>query len=261
MRLFCILSTSKNIFVYYCMNLVFGHNSLLPKCFPFFQIIQCRHRSQLQPRLSDILCRLEADEILQELHILLHFPQDLLVLTWKLHFLPLSFLFGLLPFPLFCLFQLLYFMNDFLNHLNQSWLVLVNLYICAPPQFTQDIYTWNLRTRYKIHLVVVSHPALPDGVEDDVSALHDARLYLRILPQPPALLKLHQRLAQRQVTSHPPPPRLSVPPSRTGPCCTEPRPWLSWPWCCVELSPAPSLHLCKEYIFNFTNSIARYCYC
>ena len=148
MRLFCILSTSTNIFVYYCMNLVFSHNSLLPKCFPFFQIIQCRHRSQLQPRLSDILCRLEADEILQELHILLHFPQDLLVLTWKLHFLPLSFLFGLLPFPLFCLFQLLYFMNDFLNHLNQSWLVLVNLYICAPPQFTQDIYTWNLRTRY-----------------------------------------------------------------------------------------------------------------
>ena len=150
MRLFCILSTSKNIFVYYCMNLVFSHNSLLPKCFPFFQIIQCRHRSQLQPRLSDILCRLEADEILQELHILLHFPQDLLVLTWKLHFLPLPFLFGLLPFPLFCLFQLLYFMNDFLNHLNQSWLVLVNLYICAPPQFTQDIYTWNLRTRYKM---------------------------------------------------------------------------------------------------------------
>ena len=74
-------STSKNVFVYYCMNLVFSHNSLLPKCFPFFQIIQCRHRGQLQPRLADILCRLEADEILQELNILLHFPQDLLVLT------------------------------------------------------------------------------------------------------------------------------------------------------------------------------------
>ena len=58
--------------------------------------------------------------------------------------------------------------------------------------------------RYKIHLVVVAHPALPDRVEDDVSALHDASLDLRILTQPPPLLKLHQRLAQEQVTSHRP---------------------------------------------------------